>query len=772
MEPTKANAKAKAKVPDTADRSYAGTFVTDVYDPASTVKQPDHLLFADSVHRVLKRVHPDLGIDLGATLVLEDYNRHLLRTLACLAIRLVEGAHRCSELFESTRKKKPRVGLGGRILPDNSANLDDFVIVGQSGNSYLIWLKSPDDYHSDEVKGWETKAFVEKHLGPQLAEYEAKTPEDKKSIFDEWIRQFRSSEYVEDDEHPGGLYAREIQNAVYMTVPGDLASDAVVEGTKASTLYWVSRDRESSNKSRSSRAKLLFDADVVGDLLSRITGEVINEPCPVYLSGVMESMTAQLLKLAGNLAHDVKTNVISPRHILLALREDEELDSFAKGATIMSGGVVPHIHMDLLPRSVSRDGVQSLLELPIDRHLLDKEAGNEASYYQKYHWVGDENVDVSLISTERIRPDLGDYHDPLRHAFESDEPHGTLLCNKSLHDDEDPQVEGLISKVALDALLKVFGDESKDKVPELKTPQGEANSAIQGSIHGITVHQIQRLAARGGCVQLSYLTYEEIRGATRIFLEDLIRDAVKTVEHQKEITVLPEHILAASSSFEQKLWGTGRLYLPLGGTHPYQRSGPDPKNRGLGGFGHEIAVRKAEEVKSSWSAVERVKYSFINGAVSIEDYESKLAKRRESEAEQAETHTLDAGEDERSCEAQLLELEAERATRGAPPYTEYQKKDYRLWHESVKLVRLMQSSNARIIPCPQLAKLVKEVGKSFHYINELIWSPVAINLIDEVLEAYLVSLFEDSLSSAMHGNRSCVEPKDIQFVRRMRGERS
>ena len=53
-------------VPDTADESYKGTFVTDVYDPMSTVKQPDFLHFPESVYKVLKQVHPDTGIDLAA----------------------------------------------------------------------------------------------------------------------------------------------------------------------------------------------------------------------------------------------------------------------------------------------------------------------------------------------------------------------------------------------------------------------------------------------------------------------------------------------------------------------------------------------------------------------------------------------------------------------------------------------------------------------------------------------------------------------------------
>eukprot|EP00808_Paulinella_micropora_P028576 g21797.t1 len=103
--------------------------------------------------------------------------------------------------------------------------------------------------------------------------------------------------------------------------------------------------------SRSSRAGLQFPVGRVARFLRKGRYSArLGGGAPVYLAAVLEYLTAEILELAGNAARDNKRTRISPRHMQLAVRNDEELNILLGDVTIASGGVLPNIHSVLLPK--------------------------------------------------------------------------------------------------------------------------------------------------------------------------------------------------------------------------------------------------------------------------------------------------------------------------------------------------------------------------------------------------------------------------------------
>ncbi|GFR32925.1 histone H2A [Trichonephila clavata] len=84
--------------------------------------------------------------------------------------------------------------------------------------------------------------------------------------------------------------------------------------------------------------------------------ERVGAGAPVYLAAVLEYLAAEVLELAGNAARDNKKTRIIPRHLQLAIRNDEELNKLLSGVTIAQGVTSKHPAV-LLPKKTRKESI-------------------------------------------------------------------------------------------------------------------------------------------------------------------------------------------------------------------------------------------------------------------------------------------------------------------------------------------------------------------------------------------------------------------------------
>ena len=96
---------------------------------------------------------------------------------------------------------------------------------------------------------------------------------------------------------------------------------------------------------KSSRCDLTFPVGRCSSMIKRGRhAERVGVGAGIFTAAVLEYLTIEVLELAGNACLEHKKKMIVPRHLQLAIRNDEELNKVFCMAMISNGGVLPNVH--------------------------------------------------------------------------------------------------------------------------------------------------------------------------------------------------------------------------------------------------------------------------------------------------------------------------------------------------------------------------------------------------------------------------------------------
>ena len=74
----------------------------------------------------------------------------------------------------------------------------------------------------------------------------------------------------------------------------------------------------------------------------------------VFMAATLDYLTSEILEIAGNITEQHKKKMITPRHIQLGIRNDEELAKLMANIQISDGGSISNINEFLFPKKTKK----------------------------------------------------------------------------------------------------------------------------------------------------------------------------------------------------------------------------------------------------------------------------------------------------------------------------------------------------------------------------------------------------------------------------------
>ena len=159
-------------------------------------------------------------------------------------------------------------------------------------------------------------------------------------VFDFFHRILKEAKIIQQYTRKISLTAREIQTATQLVLIGEIAKHCRSEGEKAMNLYHSSLG--SGSGSKASRSGLIFPVGRIARYIKQYGyADRVGNDAGIYLSAVLQYLTHEVLEMAGKIVEDQNKKRIDPRHVMLALMDDDEFSQLMEMVCIPYAGVKP-----------------------------------------------------------------------------------------------------------------------------------------------------------------------------------------------------------------------------------------------------------------------------------------------------------------------------------------------------------------------------------------------------------------------------------------------
>ena len=514
-------------------------------------------LFGAGVGKVLKQVHPGKELTRAAASTMDDL-------LASVLMRMVETAARLSTAMHASAVTNLDGDYGDyrhgdyavAVLEARSAvgarpgAAEAELLVSGNEEGFLQWVTR--DALRTEPTGKGAAALAAWDAADAAAR--AAAPAAYAATLDEECARFHKGYW--EQAHGRTLDSRDVQTAMRLVVPGELAKHAVSEGTKAVTKLCSSDPRRGVEDSLSTCAGLQFSVAVTGELMARLSGKAIGDGAACYMAATLEYLSAECLELSGNAARDNDSSAIGLQHLQLAIGKDEELNTVfpgfgasrvaaaksgpwefggaravAEGETEAGGAATREAQTAAVLAELVQLAKEHVAAVEAKDHGRCAAIDKEVAERQRQMMA---EVAAASATTEAMASDCH-YTAGSGVLRIADGGGGDANCFGS-GGDEAEDLAAVLGKTYDPALSEEDYDAEEDYVRD--------------NIQGVGDGMVRRLAVRAGVPAVHPAVYEETRSAIKAKLESLVREAVTFCDHRRRraCLVLPADTALALAS--------------------------------------------------------------------------------------------------------------------------------------------------------------------------------------------------------------------------------